>query len=83
MTEIDVLEAEKNFDALLARVEAGEEIVITRDGVAVAKLVPAQAPFDREVARAAVEDIVKHRAMIDAPPLGWEEIKKMRDEGRR
>ena len=81
--EIDVLEAERVFDALLERVEAGEDFVITRDGVAVAKLVPTQAPFDREKARAAVEDILKRRALIDAPALGWEEIKKMRDEGRR
>ncbi len=40
MLEIDVLEAEKHFDALIDRAERGEEIVITRNGEAVARLVP-------------------------------------------
>lgn len=40
MLEIDILEAEKQFDDLLERVERGEEIVITRNGEAVAQLVP-------------------------------------------
>jgi prevent-host-death family protein len=41
MPEIDILDAEKLFDILLDRVERGEEITITRDGKAVAKLVSA------------------------------------------
>ena len=40
MLEIDVLEAEKQFDDLLERVERGEEIIITRNGEAAARLVP-------------------------------------------
>jgi prevent-host-death family protein len=40
MLEIDVLDAEKQFDDLVERVERGEEIVITRNGEAVARLIP-------------------------------------------
>jgi antitoxin (DNA-binding transcriptional repressor) of toxin-antitoxin stability system len=39
MREIDVSEAKSTFDALLDLVEQGEEIVITRHGRAIARLV--------------------------------------------
>jgi prevent-host-death family protein len=41
MPEIDILDAEKQFDILLDRAERGEEITITRDGKPTAKLIPA------------------------------------------
>ena len=37
--EVDLYEAEKQFDELLERVAAGEEIIITKDGRPTAKLV--------------------------------------------
>ncbi len=40
MITVDVEEAQVQFLSLLERVEAGEEVVIERGGVAVAKLVP-------------------------------------------
>lgn len=40
VSQVNVLEAKTQLSALLARVEAGEEIVIARAGVPVAKLVP-------------------------------------------
>jgi prevent-host-death family protein len=43
MLEIDVLEAERQFEDLVERAERGEEIVITRNGDAIAKLVRAVA----------------------------------------
>jgi hypothetical protein len=49
----------------------------------VAKLMPLNPGFDREKARAAVQELRKLANAINAPKLGWEEIKKMRDEGRR
>lgn len=47
MREIGAFEAKNRLGALLDRVERGEEIVITRRGKAVAKLVPAGLGFDR------------------------------------
>lgn len=41
MKQVDVLHAQAVFSQLLAEVEAGEEIVIARDGKPVARLVPA------------------------------------------
>ncbi|EGJ49768.1 type II toxin-antitoxin system Phd/YefM family antitoxin [Desulfocurvibacter africanus] len=36
----ELKEAEEHWEEIMERVEAGEEIVLMRDGVAVAKLVP-------------------------------------------
>jgi len=83
MSEIGAFEAKNKLSALLDRVEKGEEIVITRRGIPVAKLVPAKPTFDREKARAAVRGLLKLRAKLKASPLTWDEIKQMRDEGRR
>jgi prevent-host-death family protein len=83
MHEIGAFEAKNTLGSLLNRVEKGEEIVITRRGTPVAKLVPANPGFDREKARAAAEGLKKLQASLKGPPLTWEEIKQMRDEGRR
>lgn len=40
MKSVSVVEAKSRFSALLAEVEAGEEIVVTRHGKVVARLVP-------------------------------------------
>jgi prevent-host-death family protein len=48
-------EAKTRFGDLLARVERGEIIVITRHGYPVARLVPFDESVDRERAQAAVE----------------------------
>ncbi len=48
MDEIGAFEAKTKLGALLDRVEAGEEIVITRRGKAVARLVPSTRVLDFE-----------------------------------
>lgn len=40
MKNVTVVEAKSGFSALLAEVEAGEEIAVTRHGKVVARLVP-------------------------------------------
>lgn len=40
MVQVNVHDAKTHLSRLLARVEAGEEIVIARDGTPVARLVP-------------------------------------------
>jgi prevent-host-death family protein len=44
MNPVNVHEAKTRLSALLARVEKGEEIIIARAGVPVAKLVPIREP---------------------------------------
>lgn len=49
MSTVGVHEAKTNLSKLLRRVQAGEEIVITRDGQQLAKLVPVQSAASRRL----------------------------------
>lgn len=57
MREIGAFEAKNRLGALLAAAESGEEVVITRHGKAIAKLVPATAGFDPVRARQAMRGL--------------------------
>jgi prevent-host-death family protein len=81
MTEIGAFEAKNKLSELLDRAEHGEEVVITRRGKPVAKLVPIGGKRDVEEARAAAQRI-RERAMKFGGKFDWEEWKKYRDEGR-
>lgn len=61
--QISVKEAQENLDQLLDLVESGENVVVTRDGKTVARIVPAKQGLSREERHAALERV---RAM--APP---------------
>lgn len=80
MREIGAFEAKTRLGQLLDWVEAGEEVLITRRGKPVARLVPPEAGFDRERARAAAARI---RAMRQGVTLGGIRIKELIDAGRR
>ena len=76
MLTVGAYEAKTRLSALLERVE---EVVITRHGKPVARLVPA-AVHDRErVARA----IAKLKELRRGTTLGGLSWKELRDEGRR
>jgi prevent-host-death family protein len=51
MTHVGVHEAKTHLSELLRRVAGGEEVVITRGGRAVARLVPVVEPSTRELGR--------------------------------
>ena len=79
MREVSAFEAKNWLGALLDRVERGEEIVIIRRGKPIAKLVPANAAFDRAKARRAVAGLIEASRGIT---LGGLKIKDLIDEGR-
>jgi antitoxin (DNA-binding transcriptional repressor) of toxin-antitoxin stability system len=64
---------------LLAKVEAGEEVVILRDGVPVARLAPVAA--DDEKRRQAIEAVRAFRKTM--PAITQEEIAEWKATGRR
>jgi prevent-host-death family protein len=82
MLQIGAFEAKNTFGGLLDRVQDGEEIVITRHGRAVARLVPNAGALDRTQARAAAERIRARAATLTAGSFDWEAMKQDRDEGR-
>lgn len=81
-SEVGAFEAKNTLGRLLDRVESGEEITITRHGKPVARLVPDQARIDRAQAQAALNRI-RERARRLGGRFDWEEVKALRDEGRK
>ena len=82
MRAVGAFEAKNTLGRLLDEVERGGEIVITRRGKEVARLVPAQATHSRAEAREALQRI---RGRAERGKLGrfvWSEWKSYRDEGR-
>jgi prevent-host-death family protein len=79
MKEIGAFEAKSRLGQLLDWVEAGEEVVITRRGKVVARMVPPSMAFDRERGRQAVQRI---RGMRKGVTLGGANIKDLISEGR-
>lgn len=79
MAHIGAFEAKTHLSELLDRVEHGEELVITRRGRAVARLVPAA---DTARSRAA-EAVARLRALRQDTTLGGLDWRELRDTGRR
>ena len=80
MREIGAFEAKNTLGSLLDLAESGEEIVITRHGKAVARLVPPRGTVSRDTARQAAQQI---REMSAGVTLGGLRIKDLVNEGRR
>lgn len=78
MQTIGAFEAKTHFSALLEKVEKGEQIVITKHGRAVARLVPT-AKSSHVRTRQIISDL-KILSQSSILGLDW---KKLRDEGRR
>ncbi len=79
MRKMGAFEARNKFGHLLDQVEHGEEIVITRRGKPVARIVPAEPGFDRAKARRAVAGILE---LSKGVTLGGLKIKDLINEGR-
>lgn len=79
MATVGAFEAKTKFSALLERAERGEQIVITRRGKPVARLVRIDPDASRRAAEA-VEELKRLRAGTTLGGLSWKEL---RDEGRK
>jgi prevent-host-death family protein len=79
MITVGAFEAKTHLSSLLERVARGEEVVITRHGKAIARLVPAAAA-ERADIDAAIAKLKAVRAGVTLGDLDW---KALRDEGRR
>lgn len=79
MGVVGAFEAKAKLSALLDRVAQGEEVIITKRGKPVARLVPAGDPD-----RARVDDaIARLKALRAGTTLGGLSWKELRDAGRR
>jgi prevent-host-death family protein len=82
LQEIGAFEAKNTLGALLDRVERGEEIVITRHGKPVARLVASTTGIDRAKAKAAAGRIRARAKLLPTRDFDWSALKADRDEGR-
>jgi prevent-host-death family protein len=86
MKKIGAFEAKNTLGTLLDRAERGEEIVITRHGKPVARLVPNAGRIDSNQAQAAFQRIRQRAQRLhkgkDGKSFDWSALKKLRDEGR-
>jgi len=77
---VGAYEAKTHLSELLEKVEAGEEITITKHGAPVAKLVPVKKSASPEERRAAIARIQK---LATGLSLGGLKVKDLITEGRR
>ena len=67
MALVNVHQAKTHLSQLLQDVEQGNEVVIARSGVPIARLVPWQAPAQRVAAPGAMRGQIELRDDFDAP----------------
>lgn len=77
--QVNVGEAKTRLSELIAKVEAGEAVVIARDGAPVVEL--RRVERDRTAAMEAAQRLIARRT--EARRVTTEEILAWRDEGRR
>jgi prevent-host-death family protein len=79
MVTVNLAQAKAHLSELLDKVEAGEEVVITRHGRAVAQVVPTNRPRKP----LPLEELAKFRAtMLPLRRPSADLMREMRDEGR-
>lgn len=77
MTAINVAEGKARFSELVARAEAGEEVIVARRGKPVVKLIAIERPRERFDVAAIWAEVQKMPMQEDSVDL----IRKMRDDG--
>jgi prevent-host-death family protein len=82
MREVGAFEAKNKLSELLDLAEGGEEVIITRHGREVARLVPPKGRPNSDEARAAIRRI-RERAEKAKLGITLAEALAWRDEGRR
>jgi prevent-host-death family protein len=81
MKSVGTYEAKTHLPRLLAQVEKGESITITKRGKPIAKLVPADAAEQKDV-KQVIEEMLDYRDQ-HGPVLGDDlTLRKMIEEGR-
>lgn len=83
MREIGAFEAKNTLGSLLDLVQKGEEVVITRHGKPVARLIPEIVARDRGAAREAIARIRARRESRIHSAVSASEWAGFRNEGRK
>ena len=79
MIEVGAFEAKTHLSSLLEKVRHGAEVVITKRGKPVARLIPAE-QADQSQINATISKLLTLRKEVTLQSVDW---KDLRDEGRR
>lgn len=79
MIEVGAFEAKTHLSALLDKVKKGEEVLITKRGKAIARLVPVEHASQSEIGLV-IDELRLLRKKVKLRGLDW---KSLRDDGRR
>jgi prevent-host-death family protein len=88
MQTVPIHQAKDRFSALLQAVEEGEEVVITRHGKKIARIVresdadPTEAERER-IKRDAIARLRAYQAKVSPAVEGYSDWKSLRDAGRK
>ncbi len=82
-TEFGSADAKARFSELLARVEAGETITISKHGKAIAQLVPVKNAMTVEERRKRIEEFIAWRKQHGPRLQPGDNVKEWINEGRR
>jgi prevent-host-death family protein len=82
MREIGVFEAKNKLASLIHQVELGAEILITRRGLPVAKLVAVYEKPNKDKAKIAANNVRGRAKALKLGRFRWSEWKKYRDKDR-
>ncbi|MDQ0469780.1 type II toxin-antitoxin system Phd/YefM family antitoxin [Labrys wisconsinensis] len=76
MKTVSAAEANRQFSKLLRDVQAGEEVVVTSRGRAVARIVPAERKSEAELAaaRKALFDRLRSQSALNLPKITRDEL---------
>lgn len=80
---VGTFEAKTHFTKIISQVIAGEEVIISRRGKNVAKIVPIEKTSDKEVIQSTILRIRNLAKSMQLDNFNWNEWKSYRDEGRR
>lgn len=83
MQQIGAFEAKTHFGQLLEKIAVGEQIIITKHGKRVAKLVPYSTYEEANSISNTIETMRKLRKKIGKIGITLADIKKMKEEGRK
>jgi len=79
---VGTFEAKTHFAKIITQVIAGNEILITRRGKSVAKIIPIKAQLNDDAAKAAIFRLKKLAKEMQLGSFNWDEWKHYKDEGR-
>ena len=72
---VNVGDAKARLSHLIARAEAGEDVIIARDGVPAARIVPLEPPVSETIA-------LMRQERAQRPPVSASDIRAAKEQGR-